>query len=246
MANERMKTATLLYFLTCGAEAPAYALNEQGRLTTKEPVTGPDGLIGQLATPCAGIQSLEYMPTYQRWVNLKCETGNVKSEQQEAQVSSLKSQVWLGVALNEKPSPGDLLRAEIRTGHQVKLGDGQFWEIPVARLALGGSGLPRRRVLREDGTAAWEVESAYTDLSAAAERVWQHMQGQSVNLKDVDVDDLCGAALAVNYRLGRPEALALGLLTDSAITALLEALVDMPTVRAILEAQKKSSATPVN
>jgi hypothetical protein len=218
-----MKTASLMYFLTADLVAPLYAQNEAGRLTVKQSL-GPDRLSGTLATPCSGILSLEYRPEAQRWVKLP-------------------GGVWLGVDKAERPEPSALQRAEIRTGHLVKLGDGQCWEIPVARLATGGSGLPRRRVLAADGTRTWEVDAAYAGLTDAAARVWMALRGQSVSMADEEVDRACGAALAVNYRLGLVEALVLGLLTDTAIRGILEALVDMPTVRQILDVEKKTAGT---
>jgi glutaredoxin-related protein len=61
---------------------------------------------------------------------------------------------------------------------------------------------------------------------------------------DDELDEACGLALQLNYRLGFHEAVLLGLLTDGAIRQLLRALVDWPTVEKIIAAEKKTAGTP--
>lgn len=236
MNQNGFQIAPLHYFLVGEAQAPEQA----GTQLRKNPVPmrGPaDGQLGILCTPCAGFAPCEYRPEEQTWREI---SGKGKEE------SGKGGAIWLGVAKDLAPHdlPALFARAEQRPGHLVRLGDGRDWQITPARLALGGSGLPRRRVLQDDGARGWAVEEAYRHLAEQGERIWQQLNGQPSGLTDADVDAICGAALAVNYRLGTIEALALGLLTDAGITKLLEALVDMPTVHQILEAQKKSTDIP--
>lgn len=215
----------IVYFLTGGAKPPAYALDHLGRIARKERALGPNGGTGALVAPCAG--SAEYLPDRQRWLRI----GGTDD-----------AAVWLGVDLQEPPKPDDLARTHMRQGHQVKLADGNMWEIPVARLALGGIGLPKRRVLNEDGTRGWQVETAYKDLSDLALRVWAMLNGQGGSLSDEELDHICGEALSVNYRIHEQEALALGLLNDDAMRGILRALVDYPTIERLLESEKKAAS----
>lgn len=215
----------LLYFLTGEAKPPAYAIDHLGRIARKEPASGPGERTGALAAPCAG--SAEYFPEAQRWARISGDD---------------EAGVWLGVETGARLNPADLARETQRPGHRVTLGDGQEWEIPVARLAAGGCGLPRRRVLREDGSRGWEVEAAYRELSEFGDRVWRILNGEAVQISDDEAEQMFGAALSVNYRLHAPEAVALGLVTDTALRAVLRALVDWPTIERILAAPKKAES----
>lgn len=223
-----MKRAGLIYFLAGGAKPPAWALDEAGRVARKEHAEGPAGVgtVGVLASPCRGAFDLAHEPDRQRWVR------------------SGTDGLWIGVDLLDKLCPNDVVRAEIVPGHTVTLGDGQAWEIPVARFAHGGTGLPRRRVLTDGGGRAWEVEEAYRDLCGFAEQAWRARAGDDVAITQDELDRYCGQAMGVNYRLGEEEAIALGLFTDRAQRGILDALLDWPTVLAIAAAQKKTFGTP--
>lgn len=219
-----MNQAHLLYFVTGSADVPAYAQDVRP-LTMRGPAQGPAGpLTGTLKTPCSGVMILDYHPG-QQWVKLS---------------DGEAGQVWLGLDLDVKLDPRQLMRDRSRKGHVVKLGDGQLWEIPPARLAMGGSGLPRRRVLQADGTAAWAVEPAYRGLTTAAERLWNARQGHTEMITEDELDQIAGEALSVNYRIQHREAIALGLLTDDAFRGVIDALLDWPVIQQFIEAEKKN------
>lgn len=221
-----MNPVPLLYFVTGTAQVPAYARDGAAPLLTRTPVDGPvPGVLGTLHAPCAGPAHIEYAPERQRWIRLEATPAG---------------ECWLGVETGADILPGSLARPQQRTGHPVTLGNGTVWEIPPARLALGGSGLPRRRVLGDDGSPVWAVEPAYQRLSAAAERLWNARQGLPEAITDVQLDEIVGDALSINYRLHSREAIALGLLTDNAVRGVVDALLDWPVVVQVLSDQKKS------
>jgi hypothetical protein len=212
----------IVYFLTGGAAVPPYAL---GRIGRKEPASGPDGRTGALVATCPG--SAEYFPEFQRWVR---HSGTPEMG------------VMLGIDTSQRPKPADLVRETVHPGHLVTLGDKQEWEIPVARLAGGGSGLPRRRVVKDDGTRAWEVEGAFRGLSDFADKVYALYNGEAVTIPDDEADRMCGEALSVNYRIHELEMLAMGLLTNTALRQILRALLDVPTIERIADSEKKAES----
>lgn len=218
---------SVLYFLTGDAQVPGYVNDSIGRLARKAQAVGPGERTGALVSPTAG--SAEYLPYRQRWIKLS---------------GTDEAGVWLGVDTLTPPKPQDLARGTVQPGHMVTMGDGNAWEIPVARLATGVSGLPRRRVITDDGTRAWQVLDAYQALSDFAGKVWELVNGRLPGLPDDEVDRMCGAAMAVNYRMGDAEAIQMGLFTDESVRATMRALVDWPTIKEIIEAEKKA-ASPI-
>lgn len=224
-----MRQCPLFYFLEDGAEIPARITAGGFSPPQKGQARGPDDLIGRLATPCNGDWDLCFEPEHQDVTRIP---GDGK-------------RVYIVLDRRSRLMPADVLRSANRAGHSVILGDGQNWVIPPARLVGGGSALPRRRVLDEEGKRVWQVEDAYRDLSEAAEKIWAMAQGQQVLITDDMFDEICAAALGVNYRLGLYEAIALGLLTDDGARGIGRALIDYPTVEEIL-AEKKTADTPAS
>lgn len=219
-----MRLAPLLYFTTGIVQPPTYAL-DAGALARRQNVEGPEGKVGLLSSPIAYATALDYDASAQRWVRLSDSGGG---------------ELWLGIDQRTGHAPADFARAVTRGGHVVTLGDGHGWEIPPARLALGGTGLPRRRVLGEQGAARWEVDAAYCGLAKDSERLWNARQGIPERITEEDLDQIIGEALSVNYRIHSREAIALGLMTDDAIRGVVDALLDWPVVRQLVDAEKKS------
>lgn len=141
-------------------------------------------------------------------------------------------ELWLGYEPSDPPGPTDLARREQRPGHPVTLTDGHEWIVPVARLLDGQPALPRR--LSWDGQA-WtpgEVLDRYTDLFAAACRVWDAL----MEAGEVTLDESCdvaATALAVNYRIGPAEISLLGLFDTDSHAAIIRAMIDWPAVEAL-------------
>jgi hypothetical protein len=152
---------------------------------------------------------------------------------------------WIGVA-GETP-PQALARKEQIAGHEVELGDGRRWIVPVARTFGLGTRLPQRLVLGPDGET-WEGEplERYAKISAKAERIERaclgdlgddeepvHVMGEGAT---VAVE-----ALALNYRIGPVEASALGLLTEPVVFRVLWAFIDGPTLDAVVKEREEAA-----
>lgn len=223
-----MDYAPLLYWLPA-TQVPPAPLTEAGftnprKAPASEPGDSGTGARaqGQLVTPCRGTFDLHIDAEFQTWTR---RPGGY----------------WIGVDRRAKLDPACFARNTQRSGHEVELA-GAKWLIPCARLAGGGLGLPKRRAFAPDGTTAWEVESAYKSLSDAAEQWWQIVMAGAPPgaLTDASIDEWCGAALAVNYRLDAEAAIALGFFGDSTQAQIMAALIDLPTINRLISDQKKT------
>ena len=175
---------------------------------------GPGGSEGCVLR-AGGRGRLGYFPDRQRWV------------------VGPGAEWWVGI--EGVASPEALERREIIDGHLVRLGDGNDWRIPVARSFIRGSALPHALVLGPDGEVVTEALPEYAALSAAVERIERAFLGQlgEGDPEEIDIKDgfrIAASALALNYRVGPAEVSFLRLLTTSNIRAVLEALVDVPTI----------------
>lgn len=146
--------------------------------------------------------------------------------------------VWFGWWNDAPPGPEDLQRAEQLPGHQVKLRDGREWLVPLAR-AWSDSGyspkIPAALDFDESGQLCrGAVEPRYRDLEEAAKQFAEFFFEGGSTTYEALIGWAC-AALSVNYRLGRHEALALGLFDDQFIAAqdVLRAVIDWPGFQAI-------------
>jgi hypothetical protein len=158
--------------------------------------------------------------------------------------------VWIGYANDAPPKPEELARETQLRGHQVRLADGQQWEIPVARAFDEGrwtSKLPQK-LIYDITTGQWTyagVEARYTRLWEVANRWWDAFVVKSeaveAQMSNHDAIECAVDAIGFNYCIGRVEASMLGLLTDSIIAEVLNAVVDIPT----LEAWSKKNAQHV-
>lgn len=218
----------LLVWWEMGAPDPAHLLDDRGRMPATKVTQGPGGPMGTLATPAAGLWDLQYEPDRQRWIR-PARAGDGK-----------EGAYHVGVDPAGEWDPGMVARRDLVPGHVVKLGDGNLWTIPVARMAMGGVGLPRRRGYDADGRKTWVVDEALQDLVDFARTAWAARNGEAVAVSEDQLDAMAAAALGVNYRMGEAEAVALGLFTDSGLRAIVDALLDWPTVLQLIEAQKKT------
>lgn len=193
-------------------EVPRYLLRDDGQpVSSKNPSQGPGGGGGVLVSPCSGQAfSLDYEPEEQAWT----ETG---------------LGYWVGIDPRGTIAPEALERDTMCSGHEVRLGDGE-WVIPAARLVAGGTHLPQRRRLR-DGKLCWEVEESHAELSAAADRIWDALMAGEAVVNDEELDAAIDAALRINYRVGVTELAVADLLPIEAVREMAGALIDLPTIR---------------
>lgn len=155
---------------------------------------------------------------------------------------------WLGMDPARPPVPADLERADGIPGHDVVLGDGQTWRVPVLINWDGKSAVPERLGLDEEGEWTSEPLDRYRDVLSFARRIWsliaRHndlVDGDDVvpELTDTEAKDRAVQMLAVNYRIARVEVARLGLFITSetgTLEKLLEACVDIPMADRIVAA----------
>ncbi len=158
---------------------------------------GPDGGAG-LIFALSNVDRLGYYPESQRWERRP------------------DGAVWLGWETAAAPGPDDLARETQLTGLGLRLGDGNVWQIPVAQHWDGQSHLPSVYRL-VDGNVVPEVLPglrAFQDEVEAFLTAWRSAleEGRAPSYAEEQLFDLAGNALELNYRMGRWEVLALGLL----------------------------------
>jgi len=170
---------------------------------------------------------------------------------------------WLGIGQRLfAPRPADLARGSMLSGRAVRLGDGNEWMIPAARLYVGEEfvpGVPVRHVLGDDGQAAAEISPRYVPLWAGAVEAWnEYMRTvaaaaegpRAAELAEIPpaapgrLAELAELAIGHNYRVGHWEALALGLLDSETIPAALRTLADIDGFEAVLRGNEQRPAGP--
>lgn len=168
-------------------------------------------------------------------------------------------ETWVGLSAGEV-EPQALERAELIGGHGVELGDGQVWLVPVARVFGLGSVLPASMVLGPDGqTIEHEPLAEFAAASGVAERVMDAYFGQHLDLPEeleprARIDEretwgIAARALALNYHVDEDAISLLRLFTTQNLLRVIEAFIDVPTMRAVAmareEAAKKGDGAPM-
>ena len=221
-----MKKPQFIYYLPGAQTATPADLRERGihalhgvSYDFLKTTQGPDGSTGIVLFPAGGDHPKRCQPDAQHWQ--PC------------------GSYWIGTWRDANPPPAALERPELVQGHTVKLEDGNDWIIPVARRFPAGTALPVKLLL--DDTGHWKAAGLerYAALTAAADHVYTAFLLDGEPLSLADMADIAVQALACNYRLGRWECSALGILSSDNVQAILGALIDLPTILAQVEADKK-------
>lgn len=199
---------------------------------------GPGNLSGVIlcALPTSGQapRRIGYYPAEQKWVPWL--DG---------------SQVWIGWDPSEPPGPEDLARRERFPGHAVELADGNSYEIPVVRSPVTGRGTSLPCTMGWDSAGAFEVriKAEYRTAWDESERSATLFYGGVADpgWRRIDYEEalrMCLRALSLNYRLGRLEQNAFGLVDTETCQRILGATVDWPTVEREMELSKKNGGSP--
>lgn len=154
---------------------------------------------------------------------------------------------WIGWWTDRKPRPEHLALREMIFGHQVMLLDGHEWMVPLARPFAGGEVLPQVTTLGEDGEPVRLIADRYRALREHADRLyddWLADIGGGAKLNQDDADRMAVAALGTNYRIGKYEAAALELLDTTRTREVLRALIDLPTIEALIAEKKTDDIVP--
>jgi hypothetical protein len=221
----------------------AYAFDD--RVTPAGVSQGPDGHAGVVVADPDRVppHKIGYFASEQTW---RTAPG----------VATAKGDpVWVGIFTADPPTPADLVRKETLDGHAVTLADGQRYLVPVARSIDDAQDqlvyhcrLPRAITLDDDGAwqpagilarheRLWEIAAAWWDARLGASDT-----SQGITFDFAGANDCALAALATNYRLGKAEIGLCGLLTETSVVAILDALVDWPTVEAWLKKKFPSAS----
>jgi hypothetical protein len=156
------------------------------------------------------------------------------------------AEFWVGLDNALPPAPEDLARKSHAPGYTLRLGPLDL-VVPVVRDPDGGTGLPRKWILEASGDVAEEVEDAYRDLwetfAGVVDLFYSPDDPSPAGLFNIDRREAMERslqALAINYRIGRPEQNLLGLVNAENWPAILGATVDWRTYFAVFEdAQQK-------
>lgn len=158
---------------------------------------------------------------------------------------SLNERYYIGFYKNNKPTERELRREIQLEGHDVKLGDGEKWLIPVAREFPVGIVLPQSLMLGKNGEViSGGILPQYAQFGMKAEKVWEEFKVGISQAKQKDEMKLTLSegmefaidALAFNYYVGTEEVNLLELITSQNLQEIIEAVIDMP---AVLEAMKQ-------
>ena len=212
---------------------------------------GPSGGAGVLlaAADRMELSRVRYVPAEQEWIELPAP-------------GALRPALYLGRWNNDAISPADLVRTKPLRGHLVELADGQSWLCPIARgqceedgricwyhalpriMSIDAGGgwapgpvVPRLRRLWQLAEAWWEARDAAIPAGSKG--------GESVAIRFDQPEQAAAEVLAANYRLGPAEISLLGLFESGTARRILDALVDWPTLVALVaETQKKTASPP--
>lgn len=161
--------------------------------------------------------------------------------------------LFFGWQAGAPPGPEFFARERQIAGHALELGTANcelrtanFWTVPCARYLDGSTALPCLLEQTPDGVVVGAIAPRY---AAFAERAawWFAFATERIGRGEPlvwDWDELAAfaaEALALNYRLTLPLALALGLLTDANVWEIVLATGDFPALQARSKIEDRKS-----
>lgn len=149
---------------------------------------------------------------------------------------------WYGYWTERKPGPNELGRRSQVDGHLVRLSDGNDWLVPLVRAISGGTKLPRVIRFTPDGRTVLDVHSGYQAFYDMGMTVWDEFLLRERYAENLDsLLPVTIAALTVNYRVGKWEAGALGLIDTQNILQIAHAIIDGPAIDAYMHEREKKT-----
>lgn len=134
---------------------------------------------------------------------------------------------WIGFWNDSPPGPRELGRPYLQIGHRVTLGDGQEWQLPVAKE------LAADLILADDGSWRFEIQRKYHAFYLEFRR-WEELfltADPDQTFLFSDAADFILQALRINYRITAETVAHLRLFsTDTLRAAILAVLNITPSV----------------
>jgi len=159
----------------------------------------------------------------------------------DASAANAAPAYYLGWRPDEPPTADELARPRPIPGRTVTLGDGGEWLTPVARSVDGRFGVDVTYGLDADGREAMTPVARHRRLWELASEAATAYLDPDRGLGHAEALELAIEALAANYRLGRPEILALGLLASDTV---LEIVRIVTGIADALDGDAKKNSTP--
>lgn len=204
-----------------------------GPVTTKQISLGPSGSAG--------------------WLLYRNSPGAIDSYDANSQVwqsMPYPSDFYIGQTRSpDVMNPASLARESMLPGHPVRLGDGQQWNIPCA-VDFDENGnmdcrLPRNLKILSDGT--WSVGSVIPTYRQLWDYLESYLDAESMAVDGhfvfTAINDWCTAALSVNYYVGPSEVTILGLINQSNRSEIVNAILDLKSMRSVLQKKRQSLDT---
>lgn len=213
-----------------------YALNGDRGVTSVHTTSGPGGQSG-LVVAINGHDGNSIVPAYR--------------PAQQTWRKGAGGKFHVGMQSDQRPGPAELVRSRIYDGEAVRLLDGNEWIVPRCYGALPDrpSTLPQAIDLDEDGeTLIGRPHPRFAKLCDEVFRFWQEWSGTGGEgfkpTTGAEQVQLAADGLAVNYRVGRVETVALLALwgTDE-VGLVLRALIDADETEAYYAAQSQKKST---
>ncbi len=171
--------------ITCGPEGAGPGILVMPEL---EALSGLERIAAEEAGPGASGTCMDISPETHKWT--KCNGGKF----------------WVTWAIGKPPGPLDLARLDGLGGEACVMGDGNKWTIPAA------SNIPLAYCLDDNGDFGLGKDKNYAGLDEAILALQEYIFGATIDREEFVRHIVAG--LAVNYRIGFYEALALMLVTD--------------------------------
>lgn len=226
----------LMYFLAGRSAVSEAALVESG---LDRIVTGGVEQVGTQKGPDGG-RGVVFASPAKNGKPLGCRPG-------QTWIAAPAKKFWLGY--EEKPGPDDLARERMRGGNPVRLGDGNEWVFPKYIF------LNRTMAYDEEGNICWRVSPEEQRYAEDGERLFELLKAIVARRKAgegeqeiempmtmAELAPILVRFLGLNYRLGEPEVVLLGLFRDDLMLEPLMAIMNMDEISKDLEARKKKES----
>lgn len=154
--------------------------------------------------------------------------------------TKISESVWFGFNTESKPGPEDFLRKKTWVeGYPVVLADGNRWTIPIIRLRpyTGPDQINLPMIIGyDDGKPGMIIKEEFQELYYGAEALRENLLIENEEMADIErILSICNTSLKVNYRISDKEIVALKLIDTENIKEIVDALLDGPNLRQLIE-----------